>query len=151
MDEIQAEERMLLVLDASVHVHAATFTGAPFDDRVRIYDRQLVLIGRYTDLVAWHDRDLGESRPRRLPALGAPAHMVVGTLAINRYRHLLVRAVADQRAAREVLSRRFHALINRRMYGNRHCLFLLLCNLRSNMVRSWWHSHSNSCTGRKAG
>src|SRR5262245_16163519 len=151
MDEIQAEERMLFILDASVHMHPATFAGVSLDDCVRIHDRQLVLIGSYTNLVAWHDRDLGEQCARRLPALGAPAHMVVATLAINRYRHLLVRAVADQRAAREVLSRRFHALIYRRMYGNRHCLFLLLCNLPSNMVRSWWHSHSNSCTGRKAG
>src|SRR4030095_5198690 len=98
-----------------------------------------------TNLVAWHDRDLGEQRARRLPALGAPAHMVVGTLAINRYRHLLVRAVADQRAAREVLSRRFHSLINRRMYGNRHCYFLLLCNLHRT-----WLDHGGTHTATPA-
>ena len=91
MDEIQAEERMLFVLDASVHVHAATFAGVSFDDRVRIHDRQLVLIGSYTDFAAWHDRDPREQRARGLPAFRAPAHMVMGTLAINRYGHLLVR------------------------------------------------------------
>ena len=73
--------------------------------------------------VAWHDRYLREQRASRLPALGAPTNVVMGTLAFNRYRNLPVRAVADQRTAREVCSRRFRALVDCRMYGNcfGHC------------------------------
>jgi hypothetical protein len=70
---------------------------------------------------------LREECAARLPALGAPAHMVMGALGIDRDRYFFVGTVTDQRTSRKVGSRRFHSLINRRMNGNcvDHCDFLL--------------------------
>jgi hypothetical protein len=39
MDEIETEERMFFILNTSIHVHAAIFTGVTFDNRVGIDDR----------------------------------------------------------------------------------------------------------------
>src|SRR5262249_43300015 len=94
MDKIETEKRMLFVLDASVHVHAATFAGMSLDDRVRIDHRQLVPIGSYADFVAWYDRNLGEKCASRFPAFGAAAYVVMSTLTIDRHGYFLIRAVA---------------------------------------------------------
>ena len=38
MNEIKAEERMLLIVDASVHMHAALPAGVSLDSRARVHD-----------------------------------------------------------------------------------------------------------------
>src|SRR5579871_2715361 len=76
VEEIEAIERVLLVLDAPVHVYTATGTGIALDRRLLVDDLELVGIRRHRDLVASANANNGESRPLRLPALGTAARMV---------------------------------------------------------------------------
>src|SRR5205809_7793912 len=80
VDKIETVERMLRVLDAAIHVHAAIFAGVPLDGRIGIHDLELVCILGNTQLVARHNRHLREQRAFRLPAFGASAYVIIGAL-----------------------------------------------------------------------
>jgi hypothetical protein len=118
-------------------MHAAILAGVSFDHRIWIHYRQLVVICSHLELVTRYDSDLGEQSPSGFPALGAPANVIMGALAGNRYRDFPFRTAAEERAAWEVCRRGFRALINRWMYGNRfgHGPFLLVCDLPTKCLR----------------
>src|SRR5690242_7110729 len=94
---------MLVVLDASVHVHAATSAGVALDRRIRVDDLELVGVLRDLDLVFRHDRDDGEIRAFGLPALGAAARVLVRYIRTDTDFDRILRAFADERSARKVL------------------------------------------------
>ena len=120
MDEIEPVERMSLVLDAPVHVHAAVLAGMALDGRLGIDDRQLVGVRDDLQPLARHDCHLREKGALRLPALGAAAHMVVRGLPRDLHFHLVVRALAPKRAAGEVLRRRLDSIVHSWMYRESH-------------------------------
>src|ERR1700760_4639722 len=76
MDKIEPVERMLCVLDATIHVHPAIFAGVPLDGGIGIHDLELVGTLGNTELVARHNRDLREQRALGLPALGTSAYVI---------------------------------------------------------------------------
>ena len=83
MDEIEPVERMLCVLDAAVHVHAAIPTGVPLNGGIGIHDFEPVGILGNTELVARHNGDLREQCARGLPAFGASTDVIIGALGRN--------------------------------------------------------------------
>ncbi len=74
--EVEAVEGVLL-LDASIQVHAAVAAGVALDGSALVDDGQLVAVRRHRDLVPGDDGDDGEESALRLPAFGAPARVVV--------------------------------------------------------------------------
>src|SRR6185436_6336294 len=116
VDEVEAKERMALVLDAPVHVHAAFLAGITLDRRLGIDNRELLAVRFHADLVARHDRDLREERALRLPALGAAADVVVRGLRPDRHLDPVLRAVAPERPTCEIRRRGFQATIHLRVY-----------------------------------
>src|SRR5437867_13239354 len=125
MDEVNSIQRVILVVDASVHMHAAILARVALDGRVRVYNLQFVLICSHAEVVARHDRDLREQGPARLPALRAAADVAMGALTLDRYGNLVVGTFAIQRAAGEVWRRGSDATIDRCMDGKclSHCQF----------------------------
>ena len=84
VDEVEAVERMVLVLDAAVHVHAAAVAGMALDRRAwRRRPSACAPLAVTLELVARHDRDHREQRAGRLPALGAAAGVVEGDVALD--------------------------------------------------------------------
>src|SRR5258705_9830434 len=83
MDEVEAVERMRLVLDAPVHMGAADLAGVPLDCRRGVDDLKLVAVLKHADAVAWHHRDYEEDRSCGFPAFGAAAGEVVGGIALD--------------------------------------------------------------------
>src|SRR5439155_26656728 len=118
MDEVHAVQRVVLVLDASIHVHAATRARVTLDGGAWVHDFQLVRVCSHTELVARRYRNLREQRAGGLPALRAAANVIVGGLGLDRYGNFPVGTFAVQRAACEIWSRRLDATIDRRMDGN---------------------------------
>src|SRR5260370_1264233 len=89
MDEVEAIERMRLVLDAPVHMGAADLAGVPLDRRRGVDDLKLVAVLKHAHAVAWHHRDHREGRPFGFPAFGAAASVDLGDIAIHAYHVLL--------------------------------------------------------------
>jgi len=58
MNEIQPEERMLVIINAAVQMDPAPAARVAFDGRAGINHFQLVRIGGDAEVGAWHDRDL---------------------------------------------------------------------------------------------
>ena len=121
MDEIESVERVLLVLDPAVHVHAAAPARVALNRRRRVDDLQLVCVLGHTQLVARHHRDHREQGALWFPALGATAHVIVCDITLDPDLDPPVGAFADEGAAGEALSAVFHAAINGRMNRNSHC------------------------------
>src|ERR1700730_5334890 len=115
MEEVEAIQRMIRVIDTSVHVHAALLARVSLDCRVRVHNLQLVFISSYAEVGAWRDRNLRKQRVARFPALRAAANVVKGCLALDRNRNLAGGTLAIQRTASEVCSRGLEALIDRWM------------------------------------
>lgn len=80
MYEIQALEWVVL-LDASVHVHAAVLAGVALDHGGLIDDFEFVFARRDFKLLDGYNADDGEEGVFRLPAFGAAARVVVGNIA----------------------------------------------------------------------
>jgi hypothetical protein len=112
MEEVEAVQGMARVVDAAVHMHAAGLAGVALDGGVGIDDLELVAVGRDRKVVARRDRHDGEQRAFGLPALGAAACMVMGGLALDRHRDLVVRTLAVEGAAREVRGSGLDALVD---------------------------------------
>src|SRR6185369_15848589 len=119
MHEVEAVERMRLVLDAAVHMHAAAGAGMALNGSACVYHFQLLRILGDRELVAADDGHLTEGRTARLPALGAAADMVERGLRADGDLDRITGAFADQRAAGKTRLRGLHAAIDRRM--NLYC------------------------------
>lgn len=76
VDEVEALEGVVL-LDAAEEVDAALAAGVALDHSLRVDDLELVGIGGHAQLVTRHDGHDAEQRALGLPALGAPARVVV--------------------------------------------------------------------------
>jgi hypothetical protein len=115
VDEVEPVERVLGVLDAAVHVHAAIPAGVALNGGVGIHDFELVGILGHTQLVARHDGDLREHRARGLPAFGASTDVIIGALGRNAHLDGIARAFARERTPREVRRAGPHAVVHCRM------------------------------------
>src|SRR5690348_8594472 len=120
MDEVETIERMVLILDATVHVRAASLAGVTLDHRGGIDDLELVAVLEHGDVLTRHHRDDREGRALRLPALGAAAGVVVRDVALDADLDRVVRAFADQRAAGKAAAALFDAVVDRGMECNSH-------------------------------
>src|SRR5262252_1043782 len=100
MDKIEPVERMLGVLDAAIHVHAAIAARVPLDGRIGVYDLELVGILGNTQLVARHNRDLREQRACGLPAFGASAYVIIGALRCDAHLDRIAPAFAYKCSSR---------------------------------------------------
>src|SRR5579871_1501877 len=96
MDEVEAVERMAGVLDAAVHMRAASLAGVALDHSGGVDDLQLVAVLQHRNVLPWHDGDDGEVCALRLPALGAAAGVVMGDVALDANLDGVVGAFADQ-------------------------------------------------------
>src|SRR5881628_2505477 len=84
-------------------MNAATLTGIPLDRCFGIDDRQLIRIVHDGDFVTRNDGYHQEQRALGLPAFRAPANMIVGGLRLHGHLHRVLRALAEERSAREAL------------------------------------------------
>src|SRR3954447_9965906 len=116
MDKIDAIQRMRFVLDAAVHMHAASFACVALNRRLLIDDRELVAVCLDAQVVTRYHSNLRKKRSFGFPALGASADMIMRRLALYRYRDLLVAAMASKRSARKVCGRRLQPVIDAWMY-----------------------------------
>src|ERR1700738_3256150 len=116
MDEVKPVERMRLVLDAAVHMRAATLAGVPLNRRRGIDDVKLVAIFEHRHIVARNDGDDGKGRPVGLPAFGAAAGVIVGDADLDR----LVLAFADKSSTGKAARTFLDSVVNRRMDVNSH-------------------------------
>src|SRR5262245_22286491 len=126
MDEVEAVERMALVLDAAVHVGAAGLAGVALDHRRGIDDLELVAVLEHGDVLARHHGHDREHRALRFPALGAAAGVVVRHVALDADFDLVIPAFADQRATCKAAAALLDALIDRGMECNSHRTILLV-------------------------
>src|SRR5436305_2115527 len=101
MDEVEAVERMPLVLDAAIHVRATRLARVPLDGLRSVDDVQLVAVLEHANVLARHHRHDGKYSALRFPALGAAAGMVVGDVALDSNLDRLVLAFADKCSAGE--------------------------------------------------
>src|SRR6185295_10411098 len=120
MDEVEAVERMRLVLDAAVHMGTAHLAGVALDGRRGIYDLQLVAVFRHFHVVARHNGDHRKSCALWLPAFGAAAGMVMSDVAGDGNLDRLVLALADQGASGEAARALLHSVVNRWVDMNSH-------------------------------
>src|SRR5580704_13449176 len=112
MDEIKSIERMIPVLDAAVHVHTATGAGVPLNGRIGVDHFELVGIPGDVELIARHDGDFREQRPRGLPAFGASTYVVIGALARDGHLDGIAGASAREYSAREIWCSGLHAIVH---------------------------------------
>src|SRR5207237_5063192 len=71
MEEVEAEEGVSLVLDASVHVHTATGAGVALDGGLLVHDIELLVVRGQADLVSSGYADQRERRDYGLSGVGA--------------------------------------------------------------------------------
>jgi len=83
MHEIEIEKWMIGILDAAVEVNSTGHTSMSLDARLRINDCELLSVLSYRELLARHDSHNGKQRAAGLPALCAPAGMVVVIWALR--------------------------------------------------------------------
>lgn len=76
MHEVEALEGVL-DLDAAVQVSTAAGASVSLDSGAGVHNLQLGLVGGDGQVVSGHDADDGEQGASRLPALRAPAGVVV--------------------------------------------------------------------------
>src|SRR5712672_4203353 len=127
MDEVEAIERMRLVLDAPVHMGAADLAGVPLDCRRSVDDLKLVAVLKHTDAVAWHHRDYREDRSCGFPAFGAAAGVVVGDITLDAdLDRLAVLAFADQGATGKAARTLLDPAVDRWVDMNSHRPILLV-------------------------
>src|ERR1700730_1919833 len=118
VDEIEAVERMLRVLDPAVHVNPAPSAGIALNGRVGIYDLELLGVISHAQLVARHHGDLREQRALGFPAFGASAYVIVRALTRDAHLDGIACAFALQRATRKLRGARFDAFISGGMDGD---------------------------------
>src|ERR1035437_7831696 len=125
MDEIEAVERMRLVLDAAVHMRAANLAGVPLDCRRGIDDVKLVAVFEHLHIVPRDDGEHRKDCALGFPAFGAAAGVVVGDIALDADLDRLVLAFADKRSAGKCARTLLYSAVNRWMDVNSHGPILL--------------------------
>src|ERR1700739_3702670 len=120
MDEIQTIERMVLVLDATVHMRAADLAGVPLDSLRGIDDVKLVAVFQNGHVISRNHGNHREDRAGWFPALGAATGVIVGDVALDADLDRLVLAFADQRAAGKIARTFLNSIVNRWMDVNSH-------------------------------
>src|SRR6202521_708399 len=120
MNEVQAIERMRLVLNAPEHMRAADPACMPLDRRRRIYDFELVAVFQHRHIVARDDGDDSKGRTVRFPAFAAAASVVVRDIAFDADLDRLVLAFADKGSAGKVARTLLYSAVNRWMDVNSH-------------------------------
>src|SRR4029077_366459 len=113
-------ERMTGVLDAPVHVHAATAAGMSLDGGAGIDHCELLPVRRDAEIVLGDHGHHGKHRARRLPALGAAAGVVVRHVALAADGDRATAILTGERSALEFLGARLDALVDRRMKLHGH-------------------------------
>src|SRR5687768_17984400 len=93
-------------------MHAAAGAGVALDRRLLVDDLQLVGVRGHAQVVPADDTDQREGRALRLPALGAAADVVEGDVALDLHADSILRALARQRAAREIARALLHAVVD---------------------------------------
>src|SRR5690606_3499778 len=102
MDEVEAVERVALVVDAAVHVHAALPARMALDHGRRVDDLELVRVRDDLELVSRHDRDHREQSALGLPALGTATDVIVRALGRDPDLDRTIAAMTSERPAREI-------------------------------------------------
>ena len=113
---------MPFVLDAAVHMRAASLAGVTLDRRRGVDDLELVAVFEHGDVVAGDHGDDRKGSALGLPAFGAAAGVVVGDISLDADLDRPVLAFADQRAAGKAAGAFFDAAINRWVDMNSHGL-----------------------------
>lgn len=111
MNKIKALEGVF-GLDAAEHMDTALPAGVSLDDSILVHDMELVPVGGHRKILSGDDANHREEGPCRLPALGAPACMVMGHVAFQSDCDLVLWAFAVQIAARKVWVARCDAVVN---------------------------------------
>jgi hypothetical protein len=128
MHEVEAVERVRLVLDAAVHVHAAAAAGMALDDgALAIDDLQLFRMRGDLTLSRETTANLREQGAGRLPALAAAAGVVVRGLRADGHFDLVGGALATQHAPFE--SPAAPAVFRRLSTGESSTVLLMDCFL----------------------
>src|SRR5665213_191603 len=113
VDEVQAVERMGLVLDAAIHMGAADLAGVPLDGLRGIDDVKLVAVFKNGHAIARDHGHHRESGSVGLPALGAAAGVIVGDIPLDADLDRLVLAFADKCTAGKGALALLYTIINR--------------------------------------
>lgn len=95
MHEVEAMKWMRRIFNAAIHVSTALPASVTTDRGTLINHPQFVTVGGDFQFVARNNRNNGEHRTIRLPALGAAARMVVSCLRSQLNDNRLVGAVAS--------------------------------------------------------
>src|SRR5262245_18272027 len=98
MDEVEAIERMRLVLDAAVHVYASLGTCLTLEWYARMDDLGLLPVRGDVELFTPHDCHQRERRAMRFPAARAAANVIEGAIGAYAHRDCTLRALAGERA-----------------------------------------------------
>lgn len=127
MYERQTFERMF-TFDGTVEMDAAFLAGMPLDKCGRIDNGEFVGVFQHLDAVCRCDRNDGEGRAFRLPALGAAAGVIVRDVALDAHLHGIALAIANKRAAGKGSIGCVKSCIDKGMYVySRHSFLLLHC------------------------
>src|SRR6202140_3855588 len=126
MDEVQAIERMRLVLDPAVHMRTANPASVPLDRRRCVDDVKLVAVLKNCHVVPWYNGDHRKGRAVGLPTFGAAAGVIVGDVALDADLDRLVLAFADKGSAGKAARTLLYSAINRRVDMNSHGSILLV-------------------------
>src|SRR5260370_41786926 len=126
MDEIEAVERMRLVLEAAIHGGAADAAGMALNRGGSIDDLELVAVFQLLHIVARNDSNHGEGGAFGFPAFGAAAGVVMRDVAGDGDLDRPVLAFADQGSAGESSGTFLDAVVNRRVDANGHGSILLV-------------------------
>src|SRR2546423_12937731 len=103
------------VLDAAIHMDAASTARVTLNGGVRVDDVELRGIVSDAEIVPGHHGDHGKHCAGRFPALGAAAGVVVRHVALDRDGDRICGALARERAALELLGTGLDALVDRWM------------------------------------
>lgn len=132
MNKVQPAERVVL-LDATKQVDAAIPASIALDDRGRVDNGELGLVGLDTKVFTRDDADNGEQGTARLPALAAATGVVVGDVALQCDDDLVGWAVAAQRTPRKIRVAPSDAVIDEGVDGGGHCGWM--CVAEKNLCR----------------
>ena len=102
MDEIEAIEGMISILDTAEHVDAANLACMPLNRGRRIDDLKLIGIRCHSQVLARYNSNHGKQGPLRLPTLGAATQMIVGAVTLYLDNDRIICTFADEFATSKV-------------------------------------------------